>query len=241
MSFNLKTLGVALLFLSAPALRASPIERSEQDFLTISQMELKEVFSDPLGVEVYKDIQRKSLNAVEPTEPTDKIGNVIQVAKDLVALGEDVYNLVIKGKPANVTTYAPISVIPRVNGEAVDLLETENWEAPVKRSFEVNYQNPYGATVVSFRYSIIYSYLGSFNGKGAYLTSVQIIPEYVRTLFGFNFTATMKLGGIQNQGTRDNPIAGATILLEYTVSSLMVADNTVSSFFISGTGGFKRL
>lgn len=246
MAFNLRYLGMIFAFILAPTLKAYSLDKSEQDYLTLSRMEVREVFQDPMGFEVYKDLQKKSLDQIgqqapPPVDPTEKTGKVIQIAKDLVALGEDVYKLVIKGKPANVTSYAPISVIPRVNGEAVDLLETENWEAPIKRSFEVNYENLYGITVVSFRFSVIYSYRGSYNGRGAYLTSVQIVPEYVRTLFGFNFTATMKLGGIQNQGTRENPVAGATILLEYTVSSVMVADNKVSSFFITGNGKFKQL
>jgi hypothetical protein len=231
--------------MTTTGLMASTIE-SEKDFFTISRMEVKEVKKDIFGNELYEDVSSslkssREENPQNPVDPTESAGKVIKVAKDLVALGEDVYKLVIKGKPANVTSYAPISVIPRVNGEAVDLLETENWGAPVKRSYDVKYENPYGATVVAFRYSIIYSYNGSYAGKGYYLTSVQIIPEFVRTLFGFNFTATMKLGGIQNQGTRENPVAGATLLIEYTVSSVMVANNSVDSFFITGLGGFKKL
>ncbi len=53
-------------------------------------------------------------------------------------------------------------------------------------------------------------------------------------------TATMKLGGIQNQGTKAAPIAAATLLMEYTVSSIMVAQNQVDSFFVTGLGQFKK-
>jgi len=242
MGLNLKKILFASLFLGIGAVQAD----TDQGHYTISKMKVSEIESVVLGQSQVKLLQERSLLSEalpqdgQPSR-TEQAGKVIAVARDLVALGEDVYRLVIKGKPTNTTVYSPISVIPRVNGVAVDMLDTEGWSSPVKRTYQIDYENLYGMTVVSYRYSIIYSYNGSYDGKGSYLTSVQIVPENVRTLFGFDFTATMKLGGIQNQGTKANPIAGATILMQYTVSSIMVSNNKVDSYFVTGRGGFKRL
>ena len=228
---------------------ANTFVETDEAYLSIKSMEVREIYSDPLGVNKYEVISHKELGIVPQglpnssggVDPLEKTGRVISVARDLVALGEDIYRLVIKGKPSNTTSYAPISVIPRINGQPVDILDTETWNMPVKKTYEVVYENLYGMDVVTYRYSVIYSYGGSYDGKGAYLTAVQIIPEKVRTLFGYDFTATMKLGGLQNQGTKANPIAAATILMEYTVSTVLVANNEVDSFFITGRGGFKKL
>jgi hypothetical protein len=178
---------------------------------------------------------------VIPSDGVERVGKVISTGRDLVALGEDIYRLVIKGKPSNMTSYAPLSVVPRINGAPVDILETESWSTPVKKTYQVIYENLYGIAVVTYRYSIFYSYNGSFNGSGKYLTSVQIVPEYVRTLFGFDFSATMKLGGIVNMGSKSHPIAGATIIMEYTVSSILVSQQVSDSFFVNGKGQFKKL
>lgn len=217
----------------------------DRKFNTIASMKVQEISRDILGQNQIETLYQKQLANGLPNggrvDPVEQAGRVITVSRDLVALGEDLYRLVIKGKPSNQTSYAPLSVIPRVNGQAVDILDTERWRMPVKRSYIVSYQNLYGVDVVTFKYSILYSSHGQYDGKGAYLTAVQIIPESVRTLFGFDFTATMKLGGIQNQGTRANPIAGATLLMEYTVSSVMNAINKVDTYFITGLGQFKRL
>lgn len=217
----------------------------DRKFNTIASMKVQEISRDILGQNQIETLYQKQLATGLPNggrvDPVEQAGKVITVSRDLVALGEDLYRLVIKGKPSNQTSYAPLSVIPRVNGQAVDILDTERWRMPVKRSYIVSYQNLYGVDVVTFKYSILYSSHGQYDGKGAYLTAVQIIPESVRTLFGFDFTATMKLGGIQNQGTRANPIAGATLLMEYTVSSVMNAINKVDTYFITGLGQFKRL
>ncbi|WP_375211427.1 hypothetical protein, partial [Hyphococcus sp.] len=58
----------------------------------------------------------------------------------LVALGEDIYKLVVKGRPVNSTQYAPISVIPKINNEPVDVMDTENWRLPVQKTFKISWQ-----------------------------------------------------------------------------------------------------
>lgn len=240
---NLKTLALGLTVIFSVSSFAA---NDDVKHNTIARMEVSEISQGFLGQSqvdllYYKQIATGLTNQRGQVDPTEKAGKVISVARDLVALGEDIYRLVIKGKPSNQTSYAPISIIPRINGQAVDILDTESWSMPVKRTYQVVYRNLYDVAVVTFRYSVIYSSHGQYDGKGAYLTAVQIIPESVRTLFGFDFTATMKLGGIQNQGTRANPIAAATLLMEYTVSSVMNAHNQVDSFFVTGKGGFKKL
>lgn len=210
---------------------------------TISKVEVKEIpakaFTDKEIFALQEAFSTQKM-VMDQVNPLDQAGKVITMGKDLVALGESVYQLVIKGKPTNTTKYAPISVIPKVGTEPVDIFETENWKMPVKKTFEVTYTNIYGIKVIKFRYSVIFSYGGTYNGKGAYLTAAQVIPEYADTMFGFDFTATMKLGGIQNQGKRDNPIAGATLLMEYSAQSVMKVITRVDTFFITGRGGFKK-
>jgi hypothetical protein len=242
-SFSLFSFWV--LFIHCTCFNASAQE-IEPGYFLFSDVSVREVSQHNLGLEDLallneKGIELKGIpNFYGDVGPLGA-GNVITTARDLVALGEDIYRLIIKGKPTNTTSYAPISVIPKVNGQPVDLLETENWQVPKKRTFEVVYKNVYAMEVVKFRYSVIYSYRGKYNNRGAYLTAVQVIPESIRTLFGFDFTATMKVGGIQNQGTRQNPIAGVTLLMEYTSSSILVTQNKVDTFFITGVGDFKKL
>ena len=245
MAIKFKSLTMVLALGMVATVQASEVEYSKEKYFTIKSRQINEIKKGFLGQDFEESLSYESLSeVVSPAQipsldPIEQTGKVISFAKDLVALGEDIYKLVIKGKPTNQTTYAPISVVPKINGVAVDVLETESWKAPVKRTYEIIYENLYGMDVVTFRYSVIYSYGGSYEGKGAYLTGIQIIPESVRTLFGYDFTATMKLGGIQNQGTRVSPIAGATLLMEYTVSTVMVAQNQVDTFFITGAGDFK--
>ena len=231
-----KTLVLSLLVLSFSAWGAPQYD--ETKFYEISSVEVSEISHDViLDQEVQRTVSEKYLSGSR----IQSVGSVIAVAKDLVALGESLYTLVAKGKP-NVTTSAdPISVLPKINGHAVDILDTEAWTMPTKRTFAVNMKNIYNVSVVTFRYSVIYSYRGSYNGRGAYITAAQIQPDYVNVLIGFDFTATMKLSGIVNQGTRENPVAGAMLILQYTASNILNSRTQQDKFFINGRGAFKKL
>lgn len=240
MNRNLKGTVLALaLLLSSLTAAANSEALVNPDLYKITEIQIEEVAS-PDVVEHESDYDA-SYKSMPFNTPIDNVGRVIAIGKDLVALGESVYQLVLKGKPVVKTTYAPISVIPRVNGQPADIFETEGWTEPQKRTYQIKYNNLYGVTVIHFMFSVIYSYNGSLNGKGAYLTALQIVPEYVKSLWGWDFTATMKLGGLQNMGTKADPIAGATIMIEYTASSLLENIQRTNSFFINGKGKLKFL
>lgn len=173
----------------------------------------------------------------------DQGGKVIQAARDLVALGEAIYELVKKGKPSNTTEYAPISVVPRdpISKEYIDPFDLENFSMPVEKSFVTKIKSSNGTDAVVFNYKIIYAYGGSWNGQGKYLTSVMVVPSSVRTSYGWDFNATMKLGGILNNGTKANPIAGIIINLKYQMNSWTAAIERTDSIYINGQGDLKNM
>jgi hypothetical protein len=224
-------------YLVVGSTQASILSEDERNTYTISHYEISEINLPNPNAELDHgrpfDHREKLLTTV--VDP----GLVIGYAKDLVALGQSVYDLVQKGKPSNTTTYAPISIVPKVNGQPADVFDLENFKVPVKRAYQVNYYNVYNANVVHFKFSIMYSYGGTFNGSGAYLTATQIIPEEVKTLWGYDFSATMKLGGMQNTGTKANPIAGVVLNLHYNINTVVKAETKVLAFFIGGNGFFK--
>jgi hypothetical protein len=211
----------------------------DRDYLTIKSVKVEEISgSNPKSRLVYEN---DVIDTAQLTNGTQNVGEVIAIANEIVALGERIYNLVDKGRPTNKLDYSPISILPKVNGVVADILDTEGWRAPVKRSYRIAWKNLYGMEVVIFKYSVIYSYGGTYNGRGAYLTATQIIPDYSSVSFGFDFSASMKLVGLQNHGTKSSPIAGAVIQLEYSISNMLKADTYSDTFHITGQGSFKSL
>ncbi len=170
-------------------------------------------------------------------------GKVIQTARDMVALGEAIYELVKKGKPSNVTEYAPISVIPKdpMTKEHVDPFDMEGFSIPVSKNYTAKITNGLGKEVVSFTYQVIYSYGGSYNGTGKYLTGVSIIPGSVRTSYGWDFNATMKVSGIMNHGSRAEPVAGVLLTVKYQMNSRSNAFERNDTIHITGAGQLKSM
>jgi len=169
------------------------------------------------------------------------VGEVIQVARDLVALGEEVYVLVNKGRPNLNTSYAPVSVLPREGERSVNVMDMDGWKLPVSRTVTVEFKNVYGYAIASLEYKLVFNYGGSYNGKGAYITNAQIIPSKAYAFYGVDFDATMRLSGLANHGTRANPVAGAMLHIDYKAKTMFSSVSRADTYHITGNGQVRKL
>lgn len=180
----------------------------------------------------------------DPTNPfpgpsSDRMGQVVSAARDVVALGETIYELVTKGKPTNQTEYAPVSVVPRgIDKAPVDPFELEGFSMPVQRKFKATIRTT-TREVVKFEYMVIYSYGGRFNGTGRYIAGAQIIPVSIKTSMGWNFSATMKVGGIMNHGSVVSPVAGLMLTLNFKANGWAKSVEQNETVHITGLGQVK--
>lgn len=167
-------------------------------------------------------------------------GQVISIAKDIVALGEGIYTLVQKGKPSNTTDFSALAIVPKdpISKEALDPFELETCSFPVEKKFKTSMTTG-GAEVVRFEYMVIYVYGCSFNGTGAFIQAIMIQPVSVKTSYGWDFNATMKLSGIMNHGTKADPVAGAMLTIKYSMNSWRTAFERNDTMHITGKGEFK--
>ena len=170
----------------------------------------------------------------------DQVGQVIAVAKDIVALGESVYTLVQHGKPSNTTDFTPISIVPKdpISKEIVSPFDMENCSFPVEKKFATTMKTG-GAEVVRFEYMVIYTYGCSYNGAGKYIQNAIVQPVTVRTSYGWDFSATMKLSGIMNHGTKADPVVGAMLTIKYSMNSWRTAFERNDTVHITGKGELK--
>jgi hypothetical protein len=251
-----KILMASSLVLATSAFAASniPLEQQISSFtveevtpISISSLESRlsnRKTDDTGGSEGGQDQTPPATEAQKPSfeQKVETSGKVIQLARDMVALGEAIYELVKKGRPTNITEYAPISVVPRdpISKEYAEPFELEGFSMPVERNFVAKVKNGMGKEVVNFSYKVMYSYGGSFNGSGKYLTNVIIVPGEVRTTFGWDFNATMKLSGIMNHGTKAEPVAGIMVTMKYQMNSWSTAFERNDTIHITGAGEVKN-
>jgi hypothetical protein len=185
---------------------------------------------------------------IEPTDPkverTGKIDprEVIAIAKDVIALGEKVYELVYKGKPVtNITTHSPISVLPKdkITGQVVDVMDLENCSMPTRKKYQTSVKRA-GVTVAKFKYLIVFTYNCSYEGKGKYIQAAMLEPIAADVSYGWDFNAEMKYQGMMNHSSKADPVVGAFLSVKYSLKSWRSAFERNDTIHITGKGDVKN-
>ena len=166
---------------------------------------------NPCNVEGYYEIESMrveeielpadySNDLIENSSNRDIVGEVVEVTDALIALGKKVWTLVEKGRPVlNIGMVPAVSVLPNSKADpSSTFYSMENWAAPRSKAYRVVYTNLLGMNVVTFEYAVVYQYGGELNGKGKYLTAVDIVPRKVNVIFGYSFDASSRLVSITN-------------------------------------------
>ncbi len=229
-----------LLFLitTTASTHASEIEKTlAEKYFTIDKVEITEIEVDQSLVE--KSFNKENTERIE-TEPTeDKEDGIIELIgtgiDSMLLYGNKIWKIITSGKPTSGQQHiVPLSVIPNVDGRTGTLHEMENWELPKSKKFKVNYKNLLGISVVSFTYSVNYQAGGTYKGKGLWLTGINVSASEVSVIWGFSFNATSSLVGVTNMGTKENPVAAATLQVSWELSSVLQNVKGSESFHITG-------
>lgn len=207
-------------------------DKSDLDqYFSISSVQVTEVDTIPY----YSEFDNKS----------DKgLGQIIMVVDQLIALGRKIWPIIEAGRPVITSNFGPaVSVLPRTDQspDMVAMYLMDSWEAPRQRTYLVEYKNGFGSVVISFRYTVSYQYNGQYEGAGRYLTGVDVSASQIRVSWGFQFNATSTLVSISNRGTMEDPLASATIRINYEAKSFMSEIQSSEAFHVTGDGGLVQV
>ncbi|MCK5883198.1 MAG: hypothetical protein KAG61_05875 [Bacteriovoracaceae bacterium] len=201
----------------------------DQDYLQVAAVELTELRENAY---VLGDLDQAD----------DYINKISKVTGSLIALGKEIWPLIVAGRPVINTDFKDsISVIPNLDGTGKPFEELNHWSAPESRSFLIEYKNLYGMVVVSFEFSVNAQHSGSYKGKGQYLTGVTIVPNDIYVAWGFSLDASSKMINITNRGSKEDPIAAVTLEVDYKVDTIIEMTHAKSQFHIVGNGDFIQL
>ena len=165
------------------------------------------------------------------------IGNILMMTKEIIALGKEIYKVVDSGKPSVEVVTEPVQVLPRgEDGAAVSAFNLSGWSAPLVKKYVIKSKNYLGMTPVIFEFQVISTFGGSHDGKGSYLTGVQIKPSHVGVKWGYDFNASFKVQTIVNEGSSEDPVAGATLMLDTMIKTPLQEDRLSQTFYVNGLG-----
>jgi len=163
----------------------------------------------------------------------------------LIAIGKKIWAIIEKNKPVVNTDFAKaISVIPEVQGgndPSTTFSMMSGWKLPKAKSYRVSYKNGFGMKVITFDYTVTFQYGGKYDGVGNYLTGVNVFAGNISVSWGFTFNAKTSLVTITNNGTMQDPVAGATLQIDYKTESVIRSISSSQIFHVTGLGEIVQL
>lgn len=171
------------------------------------------------------------------------LGKVILVVDQLLGLGKRIWKVVEAGRPVLSNRFSPtISVIPR-NEEGADFTfyAMENWSRPEVRTYSLVYRNLYGMSVIQFTYSVSFQHGGTYEDRGAYITGLDVSARELSVAWGYQFDVVSTLESITNQSRSSDPIAAATVRIDYEVQTVLRRIQSSDRFFVTGKGEYFPL
>lgn len=119
-----------------------------------------------------------------------------------------------------------------------DWTQLAGWQEPKAYLLTYTAENPYGMKMVTLSYRLVYTYGGSYGGKGCYLGAVSVELEKVDVAPGYHLRAEAAVpeATVVNAGTHEEPVAALQFKMSYKISTAVSAWGGSTIFYIDGTG-----
>lgn len=165
--------------------------------------------------------------------------DTVEVIVDkIINIGKKIWNIVEAGKPVVNIKVDTANALPTGITCWTDM---EGWGMPQTKVFSVQYQNGFGMNVVSFDYRLTFTGKGNVNGIGQYITNATFMPAKLNVAWGFTFNAVATIPSVFNQGTKQAPLAGMQMNMQWSVDSPIVHNEQAESYFVSGDNQMVHL
>lgn len=254
-----------LLFLSFSVfsyINAQAQTKYENDFFKVTDTKVqiidmsdeeKQNISSLMNGNLYISCQDSNLGGIFDTTSASPLAPYVETAKDLseivdegnkivdglINIGQKLWAIVKAGRPVvNINIGPSANALPK-GVTCWDELET--WKTPTVFRAKASLENLYGFPLAEFQFDVIFTHGGSFNGKGQYLTHVQVFPSDVYAFWMQEFNASVEIASLVNVGTKANPIAGMQIDISWQLKNFLNEVQQSASVFVTGDGKAKPL
>ncbi len=170
---------------------------------------------------------------------TDIVDEGNKIVDGLINIGSKIWTIVKAGKPViNINVGPSANALPQ-GVKCWDELET--WQMPNVFRVKTKFDNAFGFSLAKFQFDVIFTYGGSLNGKGKYLTHVQVFPSDVYAFWMQEFNASVEVASLVNMGTKDDPIAGMQVDVQWQLKNFLNEVQQSASVFVTGEGASKSI
>lgn len=164
------------------------------------------------------------------------IKDYLDIFSNILVFGEKVWKLVRDNAAVLKVENRAISVLPNVLDQKVTPMDLEQWQWPKNKVFHfVGYSN-FGNVLADMVYTLHFSYGGQYEGKGQYLTGVDITPSKVYVKWGNKLEVKSDLKSVVNLGAKDNPLVAATLEVAFRLDTPFSSRLMTDLITVAGDG-----
>lgn len=160
------------------------------------------------------------------------------IVDQIINIGKKIFAVVAAGKPVVNLQMDTANALPKGLTCWSDL---SGWNVPESKVYNVQYENGFGMTVVDFTYRVTYTAGGSADGIGKYITNATFQPANVSVGWGFQLDAAAAIPSVFNTGSKQDPVAGMQMNMQWKVTSPVAHEQSTESYFVSGNNSIKQL
>lgn len=151
---------------------------------------------------------------IDLSKELDGVGVIID---KIVNLGKKVWAVVENGRPVVNVNSLFANALPAGARSS----ELENFSEFQFQSIRHQGVNLYGATVYDVIYTLVHRYGGTYQGRGAYLEGVSVLPQRVEVMWGYNLDLKVEQVSAVNIGDRENPVASLALQTSLNVKTVL--------------------
>jgi hypothetical protein len=213
------------------------VERVDKEILDASSVDVD--YHTIESIEIIEE--EKSFTPLMDSKLVGDLGAIVMAVDKLIAVGKKIWQIVEAGRPVLQTDFVSIHVLPKGEGPDDTFYRMENWQAPRVKSYTIKAKNKFKNDVVVLKFNFLYQHGGQLEGKGRYLTGVNILPHDVEVAWGYSLNSNSSLLSISNRGTAVDPIAGATLTMTYKIKTMLKETVSSVTFHVTGDGELMML
>ncbi len=221
--------------------------KSTVEELPVSASDYQEIIRVMNG-NLHISCQESNLSNIFDTGNASPLAPVVEIAEDvnkivdegneivdgLINIGQKIWTIIKAGQPVvNINIGPSANALPR---GVTCWDELENWQVPSVFRGLAKIENVYGFSLAEFQFDVIFTHGGSFNGKGKYLTHVQVFPSNVYAFWMQELNASVEIPSLVNRGTTVNPIAGMQIDISWQFKNFLNEVQQSASVFVQADG-----
>lgn len=228
-------LAVAVCFSATVFAQANINEK----YYEVTTSQTKEVSTEVLDLKTVMDMSQNCTQSISGPSLSGGPFDDVELALDqIINIGKKIWNIVVAGKP--VMNYKTDIATAMPQGVKC-WLDLSNWQAPISKTYSYTAKNAFGMDVVKFNYRVIFVYGGGVNGQGQYIGYATTQPVDMVVQWGFKLNAVGSVPTVFNTGSKNDPVGGMQMNMNYRIESPMTTIEQSQAYFISGKGEFKKL